>query len=105
MPRTVFAKYHDLQEIVGWSTSASRNMSHVIRDSREDAEFGIQVLVDCHDGCYISTAVAVVGCRPHRDNRVLRKVEFVAFVDKLMSSRDQFESVDVVELCGNLVSE
>lgn len=80
-------------------------MSHVVRHSRKDAEFRIQVLVDRHDGCYVSAAVAVVGCRPHCNHRVLWKVEFVTLVHKLMSSGDEFQSVDVVELCRNLVSE
>lgn len=49
-------------------------MSLVVGNCGEDAELGVDVLVDCHDGCNIAAAVAVVRSRPHSDNRVLGEV-------------------------------
>lgn len=50
-----------------------------------------------HNGGDISTAVAVVGSRPHC-HQLLIKHELVAFMDKLMRSTDQLQVVDVNKL-------
>lgn len=50
-------------------------MSLVVRHGREDAEFGVQVVVDSHDGRYVTAPVAVVGGRPDGNDGFLRKVK------------------------------
>lgn len=52
-------------------------MPVLVRDGREDAEFGIQVFIDGHDRGDISATIAVVRRRPHRNDRLLWKVELV----------------------------
>ena len=56
----------------------------------------IHILED-HDWCYVSTAVAVVGCRPH-SHQLLIKHELVTLMDQLMCTTNQLEIVDVNKL-------
>jgi len=93
------------KEVVTGSTAVGRNVTLVIRDSGEDAELGVHVLVDGHNGCDVAATVAVVGSRPNSDDRILREVVLVALVDELMSSGNQFETIHVVELSRNLVAK
>lgn len=65
---------NSLKEVVGGSTASSRNVSHVIGNCREDAELGIEVLINGHDRCNITTAVTVVGSGPDSDDGVLGEV-------------------------------
>jgi hypothetical protein len=62
------------KEVVRRSTASSRNVSHVIGNSREDTELGVEILVNGHDGCNVTTAVAVVGGGPDSDDGVLGEV-------------------------------
>lgn len=50
-----------LQEVVPRTTPPGRDMPQFIRDGREDAEAGIQILIYGHDGCHITAAIAVIG--------------------------------------------
>lgn len=68
-----------------------------VGDSAEQLRFlSVHVLKD-HDGGDVPTAVAVVGCRPH-GHQLLVKHELVAFVDQLMCSADELQVVDVNKL-------
>jgi hypothetical protein len=70
-------------------------------NSREDFECRHEtrfaLAVEDHDAGDVAAAVAVVGGTPD-GHEVLVKVVFVAFHDELMSSCDQREIVDVIEL-------
>jgi hypothetical protein len=93
----------------------------ILGNGTEDAELGIEVFTDVHDGCNITTAVAVVGSGPDGDNGLLGEVilknistrmseglvriYLVAFVDKLMSTCNELQAIDVIELGRNLVAK
>ena len=63
-----------LQKVVRGTPPAGWDVTHVVGDGREDAELGIQIPVNRHDGRNVATAVTVVGRGPHRDDRVLWEV-------------------------------
>lgn len=56
---------------------------------RKDLEFGLEILAQVHDGRDVTTTVTVVGGRPDSDNVLVLEVVLVAFVDKLMRTRDE----------------
>ena len=68
------SKSGHLQEVFASSTSSSRNSALILRNGTEDAELGVQILTDVHDGSNIATAVAVVGSGPDGDNGLVSKV-------------------------------
>lgn len=70
----------------------------MIGNGREDLEFGLEVFAKVHDRGDIAAAVAVVWSRPDSDHVLVFEVVLVAFVDKLMSSGNELQAVDVVEL-------
>lgn len=63
------------KEVVAWSPATCGNVALVIRDGREDAELGIQVCVDSHDGRHVTASVAVVGGRPDGHDGFLWEME------------------------------
>ena len=110
-----------LQEVIASTTSSSWDSTLILGNGTEDAELGVEILTDVHDGCNITTAVAVVGSGPDGDNRLLGEVilknistrmseglvrtYLVAFVDKLMSTSNELQAIDVIELGRNLVAK
>jgi hypothetical protein len=63
------------QEIVAGTPTPGRDVSLIVGNGREDAEFGVEGLVHRHDGCDIAAAVAVVWCGPDCHYRLLCEVE------------------------------
>ena len=49
-----------LQEVFAWVSAASWDGTLVFRNGAEDAELGLQIFSDVHDGRNVATAVAVV---------------------------------------------
>lgn len=78
-----------LQEVLSRATSARWHRPSVIRNRREDGEVWLQILTQCHNGCYIAAPVAVVRRGPYRDDVLIFEVVFVAFVDQLMGAGDE----------------
>ena len=114
--------YNHLQKVIPSAASSSRDSTLILGNSTEYAKLGVEVLTDVHDRCNIAAAVAVVGCGPDRNNRLLRKMilqtlEFegaevremkthlVAFIDELVGTSDKLQTINVVELSRDLVSE
>lgn len=90
----------------------------------EDIELGVQILTNIHDRGDVTAAVAVIWCRPNRDNRLLWEVvlsrEFsnrlgavfllgatylVALIDQLMGTRNELQAIDMIEFACDFVSE
>mmetsp|Transcript_2097 Transcript_2097/g.5610 ORF Transcript_2097/g.5610 Transcript_2097/m.5610 type:complete len:365 (+) Transcript_2097:114-1208(+) len=71
----------------------------------EDLKVVVSLVVEGHDRGDVPAAVAVVGRRPYGDDGVARKHELVAFLDELVSSADELEFVDSVELLHDLGPE
>ena len=53
----------------------------------------------------VAAAVAVVGRRPHRHQRLVGEHVLVALHDKLVCARDEFDGVGRVELCDDVAAE
>jgi len=62
------------------------------------------MLVDFHDSSLISTSVTIVGCGED-GNDIFVMTPVVALHDKLMSSRNQCQSIIVVELLTYILAE
>jgi hypothetical protein len=86
---------------------------HGFRNSLEYFKLLLSILLDLHDSCQVVAPVAVVGSAPD-SNQVLvlknnpkkyLKPMNVAFLDKLMGSCDQLDSVDLAEIVCNFGSE
>jgi len=65
----------------------------------------IHVFVELEDGGDVPASVAVVGCRPHGDQGLFLEHVLESFLHELMGAADEFQSVDLVELGGDLGSE
>ena len=63
-----------LQKVIARPPAAGRHMPLIIRNRRENAKLGTQILVYRHDGRNIAASIAVVWRRPHRHHRVLLEV-------------------------------
>jgi hypothetical protein len=63
----------------------------------ENFEYSFGRRVELHDGGLIATAVAVVRRRPYSDQQIAERV-LVALIYKLMRTRDQTQSVHLIEL-------
>lgn len=67
-----------LQKVVAGAASAGRNCTLILRDGLEDGETWLHVPSRyVHDGCNITTAVAVVGCGPDSYYGLLGEVELL----------------------------
>ena len=73
-------------------------MSKLVFDSTEQLEVGLQIFAHFANGGHVSTSIAVIGSGPDRNNILALEVVLVSFVDKLVSSGNEVESVDVAEL-------
>lgn len=71
----------------------------------ENLEASGEFFVECEDRRQISAAVAIVGGAPHGNEVLSWIVVFVALLNELMRSADEFELVDVVKLCGDTGTE
>ena len=49
------------QEVVSGTAAVGGYGTQILGNGAEDAESGVQVFVDVHDGCNVAAAVAVVG--------------------------------------------
>lgn len=88
-----------LEEIGGgctWRYDALR-----VRDSTEQLGLSPVDILEDHDWGNVSTAVAVVGRWPH-GHQLFIKHELVALMDKLVSTADELQVVDMNELKGNI---
>lgn len=109
-----------LQEVFV-ATSVGRYVSLILCNRREDCKPRFEILTEIHDRGDVPTPVAVVGCTPDRDNRLVVKMPLflmsqslgqialdaclVAFVDQLMSSGNELKSIDVIEFSSHLIAE
>ena len=59
------------------------------------------MLIELENGSNIAAAVAVVGGRPNRDQRVVKHL-FVAFHDQLMGTADEGEAIGAVEFLNHV---
>ena len=59
------------QEVFSSPASGCRNVTLVLRNGREDGEFGVEVFAQVHDGGDITAAVAIIGRAPDRDDRLV----------------------------------
>lgn len=84
-----------LQEI--WSCCSRWNDPFRIRHCSEELWFSCVPVFEDHNGGDVATTIAVVRCRPHSDQLLVKHV-LVAFMDKLMCPADQLQVVDVNKL-------
>lgn len=70
----------------------------MIRYSAEYLEVGVQIFAESHDTRDIAAAVAVIRCRPHSDHILRGKMILIALIDQLVSTGNELQVVDVVEL-------
>ena len=66
-----------LQKVVASATTSSRNSTLVLGNGTEDAELGVEILANVHDRRNIPTAIAVVGCGPDCNYRLLGEVVLI----------------------------
>lgn len=92
----------DLEEVIGGTASNVRLGSS--RSRVELQEGMLHVLIELHDGRLVAAAVAVVGRREDRDDRLF-VAPVVAFHDELMRARDESEAVGAVELLRHVLTE
>ena len=81
------------------------NHPSALGDCVEDLEVVLALLVDLHDGRYITTAVAVVRSGPDGDKVGILEPKLEAIHNKLMGASNKIQVVDVVELCSNFGPE
>ena len=109
------------KEIFTGVTSSCRDSTLIFRDGRKDAELWVKILSNIHDRSDVTAAIAVIRSRPDSDNRLLREVilskvrhkfkshrwlpYLISFVDKLVSTSNEFQAIDMVELRCNLITE
>jgi len=116
-----------LKEILGAPPGGRRDSALVVGHGREDREAWVQVLAEVHDGGDVAAAVAVVGSAPYCDDGfifevplccgiwsargvcdvqwVSGEIHLVALVDQLVSTRNELEAIDMVELRCDLISK
>ena len=70
----------------------------------EDLEVAVEVIVELEDGGDVAAAVAVVGCRPYR-HKALGEHVLVSLLDELVGAADELESVECIELGGDLLAK
>ena len=70
----------------------------------EGLEFALQLVVKMQNGSDVTTAVAIVGSRPHSDKLVIEHV-LVTLLDELMRTADKLELVGLNEVSGDAGSE
>ncbi len=83
-----------------WQHGFRRNLLRLL-NLGEGQEFPVQVLVDRHDGCFVSHPIAVVRCRPHRDQLLIKPV-LITELTYLMRANNQIKVVDFKELFEDL---
>lgn len=71
----------------------------------KDFEFSFQVLIEFQNGCLVSHSIAIVGCTPNCHQILFSEPVLISFVCKLVSSADQLESIEVVEIVNDFISE
>lgn len=114
-----------LQEVFSSTATTSGYGALVLWYGREDAEFGLEILSDVHDGCDVTAAVAVIRGGPDSDDRFLWEVVLVlilvfvdgfdcgmktltyliSLIDQLMSTRNELQAIDMVEFASDLISK
>ncbi len=93
----------DLQEVLGSATSGCGNGTLIVGNGREDSELRIDVLIHIHDGRDVTAAIAVIRCRPNRNDILSLEVILESFIDELMGASNKTQTVDVIEL-SNMIS-
>eukprot|EP00166_Cyanidium_caldarium_P005435 ctg_660.g351 len=71
----------------------------------EDAELAVQLAVQHQNGGHVAAAITIVGCRPHRHQRLVLEHVLVSLLYKLVGATDQLQPVDVIELAGDARAE
>ena len=61
-------------------------------------------IIDFHNGRLITTTVAVIGSRKHRNNLAI-VLPLITFHDQLMSTRNKVKTINVRKLLGNVLTE
>jgi hypothetical protein len=64
----------NLQKVIAGTATAGGDRALVLGDGAEDAEFGVEVFANVHDGGYVAAAVAVVGSGPDGHDGLLGEV-------------------------------
>jgi len=77
----------------------------ILGNGAEDAKLGVQILANVHDRRNIATAITVVRGRPDGNHGLLREVILVALIDQLMSTSNELQTINVIELGCNLVTK
>lgn len=109
------------KEIFTGVASSCRDGTLIFRDGRKDTELGVQILADVHDRSHVTAAIAVIRSRPDSDNGLLREVilstfrikfkshewlpYLITFVDKLVSTSNELQAIDMVELGCDLITK
>ena len=87
-----------LQEVFRPSPPTLRRRSTVLRNSAENCEFRIQIFPQVHNRGYIPASLTVVRRRPHRCYGPVFEVKLVAFVDQLVCTGYELQTIDMIEL-------
>lgn len=91
MMRKSLQKRHasrSLEEVLSATTGGRRNSTLIVGNGGEDCKFRIHVLTHVHNGRDVTTAIAVVGRRPDRNNIFGLEVVLEPFIDELMRASD-----------------
>lgn len=64
----------------------------------------VSVLIQLQDRSQVARTIAVVRRRPHRAERLVEEI-LVTFHRRLMRSTHQLQTVDLVELMGDITAE
>lgn len=81
---------------------ADRDGTRAVLSGVEDFEVPLQVVVDVEDRGNITATVAVVGCRPNRNQVGIFEPVLEAVHNQLMGAGHELEIVDMVILGSNL---
>lgn len=81
---------HTLKEIIVTATSGDGDGALIVGYGGEDGELGLKILSEVHDRGDVTTAVAIIGSAPHRNNGLLREM---VLLNPVSGSRQAFVGV------------
>lgn len=94
-----------LQEVFTAARPRLGHMSLIVADCTEQLECGFKVVSNLTDGGQVTASVTIIRRTPDGHDVLVGEVVFVSLVDKLVSSSDQGEVIDVTEFISYTISE
>ena len=90
---------------VGYKGLVRNSFRCLVPQSVEDVERFLQLVAHVQDRCHVTASVAIVRSRPHRDQVLVSEPVLESVHHELVSSCDERNVVDVVELRRDLGAE